>query len=114
MICLSIAQGTRGQNPPPANGLKKEYVEKRASILRQMAELKAKLSALELELQLLEEARTSEPAAPLATSWREEPASAEGAAKKPVVRCVSVTRDGKRCTRPAETGGKYCWQHRLH
>jgi len=102
-----------GQNPP-ANA-KKEYVEKRAAILRQMAEIKAKLSALDLELQLLEESRTADPAAAPPTSWREEPGvAADGAAKKPSVRCLSVTGNGKRCSRPAGAGGKYCWQHRLH
>ena len=103
-----------GQNPPAAANGKKEYLERRAAILRQMGEMKAKLSALELELQLLEEGRTAEPVTPSATAWREEPGAAEGVAKKPLVRCLSVTRDGKRCTRPAESGGKYCWQHRLH
>ena len=107
-----------GQSPPgapAANAARKEYLERRAVILRQMAEMKAKLSALELELQLLEESRSAEPAGGQApTSWREEPSAADGGTKKPLVRCLSVTRDGKRCTRPAEAGGKYCWQHRMH
>jgi cytochrome c556 len=95
--------------------VKKEYLEKRAAILRQMAEAKAKLAALEVELQVLEESRPADaPAPPAATVWRDEPAAAEGTAKKPTVRCLSVTRDGKRCTRAAETGAKYCWQHRNH
>ncbi|MBY0505219.1 MAG: hypothetical protein K2X03_15000 [Bryobacteraceae bacterium] len=103
-----------GAQTPPA-AAKQEYLEKRAGILRQKAELKAKLASLEVELQLLEESRTAEPAAPpSAASWREEPGAAEGAPKKAPVRCLSVTRGGKRCSRPAEAGGKYCWQHRLH
>ena len=106
---ISLAPAS-GQNPPP----KKEHLEKRANILRQMAEMKAKLSALELELQLLEESRTAEPAQPPALAWREENGTGEGAAKKTLIRCLSVTRDGKRCSRPAEAGGRYCWQHRLH
>jgi len=106
-----------GQTSPPANG-KKDYVERRAVILRQMAEIRAKLAALELELQLLDEARSAEPGpvtTPPPTAWREEPAaSGEGSVKKSSVRCLSVTRGGKRCTRPAEQGGKFCWQHRHH
>lgn len=103
-----------GQTPPAANP-KKEYLERRATILRQMAEIKAKLASLELELQLLEESRSADPAAPLPpTSWREEPGSPDGNPKKATARCLSVTRDGKRCTRPAEAGLKYCWQHRHH
>ena len=26
-------------------------------------------------------------------------------------RCQAHTRSGKRCTRPAEPGSDYCWQH---
>ena len=26
-------------------------------------------------------------------------------------RCAAVTKSGKRCTRPAEPGSDYCWQH---
>lgn len=102
-----------GQTPPVSNA-KKEYLERRAVILRQMAEVKAKLAALELDLQLLEESRSVDPgaAAPPPNSWREEPGSAEGSNKKAPARCLSVTRDGKRCTRPAEAGLKFCWQHR--
>jgi hypothetical protein len=80
-----------------------------------MAEIKARLSALELELQILEESRPNDQPAPPPTSWREEPAATEGGnARKSATRCLSVTRDGKRCTRAAEPGAKYCWQHRNH
>ena len=103
------------QSPSAAtSAAKKEYLERRAAILRQMAETKAKLSALELDLQLLEESRSAEPAAPPPASWREEPSAPDGVTKKTSVRCLSVTRDGKRCTRPAEAGTKYCWQHKNH
>lgn len=111
MAALMLAALLCGQ------GSKKDYVERRAVILRQMAEVKAKLAALELELQILEEARSAEPGAPPApaTSWRDEAAlAAEPSPKKAVVRCVSVTRDGKRCTRSAEAGSKFCWQHKNH
>jgi hypothetical protein len=26
-------------------------------------------------------------------------------------RCAATTRSGKRCTRPAEEGSRFCWQH---
>ena len=110
-LLLALASA---QSPPSPSAARKEYVERRAAILRQMADTKAKLSALELDLQLLEESRSAEPAAPPPASWREDPAAPENAAKKPSARCLSVTRDGKRCTRPAEAGTKYCWQHKNH
>ena len=111
LLLLALASA---QSPPPTSAAKKEYLERRAAILRQMAETKAKLSALELDLQLLEESRSVEPVAPSPTAWREEPSALDGVPKKTSVRCLSVTRDGKRCTRPAEAGTKYCWQHKNH
>lgn len=110
ILLLAFANG----QTPPVSSAKKEYLERRATILRQMAEVKAKLSALELDLQLLEESRLADPPAPPLTSWREEAPAPDGSVRKSTVRCLSFTRDGKRCTRPAEAGGKYCWQHRLH
>ena len=112
VLLLALASA---QSPPPAASAgKKEHLERRAAILRQMAETRAKLSALELDLQLLEESRSAEPTAPPPTAWREEPSTPDGVPKKTSVRCLSVTRDGKRCTRPAEAGTKYCWQHKNH
>jgi hypothetical protein len=108
-----------GQTPPAASPnaeAKKEYLERRAVILRQMAEIRAQLASLELDLQLLEESRPE--AVPPPVSWRENVAVPDAPApvvvKKTPPRCLQVTRDGKRCTRTAESGGKYCWQHRNH
>ena len=108
-LILSLSM-VLGQAPPT----KRDYQERRAAILRQMAEVKAKLAALDVELQLLEEARPAEAPPPSPTAWREEPAGASADGKKATPRCLSVTRDGKRCTRPSEPGAKYCWQHRNH
>lgn len=33
------------------------------------------------------------------------PAAVEGG------RCAATTRGGSRCTRPAEPGSRFCWQH---
>ena len=82
-----------------------------------MAELRAKLSALEVELQLLEEERSADQGAkgPAPDAWRNPTSSGSGGAderKKAVgPRCQALTRDGKRCIRAAEPGHKYCWQH---
>lgn len=93
------------------------YLTKRADLLRQMAELRAKLSALEVELQLLEEEKGSQPARPPAPdSWRTSTSGGGGGGeeerkKTAGPRCQALTRDGKRCIRAAEPGHKYCWQH---
>jgi hypothetical protein len=86
-----------------------------------MQDLKAKLQALELELQLIEEERQNAPVevtAPASpqTSWREstrvDGRKDEEVVKKTRPRCSAFTASGKRCTRSAEAGSKYCWQHR--
>jgi hypothetical protein len=95
------------------------YQEKRAELLRMIADLRAKMQALELELQLLEEVRqnaTAETAAGSGTPWREvvrpDGRKEEQMVKKAPARCTAFTANGKRCTRSAESGSKFCWQHR--
>ncbi|MCI0692179.1 thermonuclease family protein [candidate division KSB1 bacterium] len=36
----------------------------------------------------------------------------ESSGKKVTAQCLGQTRSGNRCKRKAETGSKYCWQHR--
>jgi hypothetical protein len=109
------------QAPPPKEtpGKKPAYQERRADLLRKMAELRAGLQALELELQLLEEEKQSAPAEATVTNqtaWREtvkpDGRKDEEVVKKARPRCSAFTSGGKRCTRSAETGSKFCWQHR--
>ncbi len=33
--------------------------------------------------------------------------------RPPVVRCAAITNSGKRCSRPAVAGSRYCRQHML-
>lgn len=40
-----------------------------------------------------------------------DPAAAAGAPDEPRPRCAAETRSGRRCSRPAEPGSQYCWQH---
>lgn len=37
--------------------------------------------------------------------------SSSSAASAPGGRCVATTQSGSRCTRPADEGSRYCWQH---
>lgn len=122
-VILAQAPGSKPVAAPPPD----RFAERRAELLRTMADLKAKLQALEVELQILEEERQrATQAAPApASDWRSSPAAAapavaagrasggEPAYGKPVkARCQAVTTAGKRCTRSAEPGSKFCWQHR--
>lgn len=121
LMCLALgAQAPPKPTPTPAAAPPKQtHQERRAEILRTMQELRAKLQALELELQLIEEERQNAPAeaaAPAQTGWREttRPDGRKDveAVKKARPQCQAFTSNGKRCTRSAETGSKYCWQHR--
>jgi len=116
------------QAPRPAGGTgaapsKPNYQERRAELLRAVGDLRARIQALELELQLLDEERQSqpEPSTPAAgaapAAWRESTVRPDGrkdeqVVKKTAPRCSAFTANGKRCTRSAEGGSKFCWQHR--
>ena len=115
LICSALI----AQAPPPPAPKAPSYQERRAELLRSMGDLRAKLQALELELQILEEEHQHKPAETVATSptgWREsikpDGRKEEEVVKKARPRCTAFTSNGKRCTRSAEAGSKFCWQHR--
>ena len=115
-LCTLLAAQTPA---PPKASKPNAYQERRAELLRKMAETRASLQALELELQLLEEERQQAPVEPAASNspaWREtvrpDGRKDEEAVKKARPRCSAFTAGGKRCTRSAEAGSKFCWQHR--
>jgi hypothetical protein len=117
IICALATEPPSAVVPPTK---KPSVQERRVEILRTMQDLRAKLQSLELELQLLEEERQNAPveATPAnpAAAWREtvrpDGRKDEEQVKKARARCSAFTSNGKRCTRSAEAGSKYCWQHR--
>lgn len=117
LMCVSVTAQSPTPSATPTH--KPTHQERRAELLRTMQELRAKLQALELELQLIEEEKQNAPAevtASPAAGWREttrpDGRKDEEAVKKARPRCSAFTSNGKRCTRSAESGSKYCWQHR--
>jgi hypothetical protein len=77
------------------------------ALRQQIAEMKVKAFEMQTQIELLErqlhdveEAESNQPvASPLVK-----------AAVK--VRCSGHTKDGKRCSRNAEAGSRFCWQHK--
>jgi hypothetical protein len=73
---------------------------------KQIAELKVKAFEMQMQIELLEkqlkDAEEAEASAPV-------PVAGKTAVK---VRCAGHTKDGARCTRNAEAGSRYCWQHK--
>ena len=65
-----------------------------------------------LEAKVNPGAWTFSPTNMLATSASSKPANKTKAKISTVPgRCQAITKSGKRCTRMAEPGSKYCWQH---
>ena len=119
LCALLLAAQAPVPSPPPNKEKPAHYLERRAELLRKMGDLRAGLQALELELQILDEERQHAPAEPTAsnqTAWREsvrpDGRKEEEVVKKARPRCSAFTSAGKRCTRSAEQGSKFCWQHR--
>lgn len=75
---------------------------------QRIADLKVKAFEMQMQIELLEkQLKDAEEAAANAA------AAAVPVAKVPVkVRCAGHTKDGARCTRYAEAGGRFCWQHK--
>jgi hypothetical protein len=77
------------------------------ALRKQIAELKVKAFEIETEVQLLEQRlkdiETAEALAPVPVAAKAAPAK---------MRCAGHTKEGARCTRFAEAGSRYCWQHR--
>jgi hypothetical protein len=77
------------------------------SLRQKIAELKIKAFEIQTQVDLLEQQLKD---LELAESLQPLPIPAKGAAPK--LRCAGHTKDGARCTRNAESGSRFCWQHR--
>ncbi len=73
----------------------------------QIADLKVKAFEIQTQVELLEQQlkdlEAAEAAKPL-------PQTLKGAPVR--IRCAGHTKDGTRCTRHAEAGSRFCWQHK--
>jgi hypothetical protein len=74
---------------------------------KQIAELKVKAFEIQTQVGLLEaqlrDIETAEANAPLPSVKARVPVK---------VRCAGHTKEGSRCTRYAEAGSRFCWQHK--
>lgn len=89
-------------------------------LMRAVQELRAEVARLGAKVSRLETALEAERAAPAPerTSAQEAgptpSALRPSSAAKPVTksdRCAASTQKGARCSRKAQAGGPYCWQH---
>lgn len=79
----------------------------KVELRQKIADLKVKAYEMQMQIELLEkqlhdveqaETNTPPPPTPLKTVAK--------------VRCAGHTKDGARCSRNAEAGTRYCWQHK--
>ena len=92
-------------------------LERTDQLIQQITEIRTKVAVLQAELdgllRSLSEQRGALQKAPQPFAYLSD--SEGDAAPKPAatVRCAASTLNGKRCTRSAESGSRYCWQHKL-
>jgi len=95
VLACSVAQET----PKPEKvALRQEIADLKVKAF----ELQQKIELLEHQLKDVEEAEANRPVVSPALKT---------VAK---ARCAGHTKDGKRCTRNAEAGSRFCWQHKGH
>ena len=107
------------QSPAPADRNAAELA-RTESLIEQLSEMKAKISALEGQIDSLLKALAEQKGAlqnPKTYNALEHVGAAGGAdepdTKKAAIRCAALTTKGSRCTRPAADGSRYCSQHQL-
>lgn len=101
-----------GQQVPTGSGPEAPKLDK-ATLRQQIADMKVKAFEIQTHIEMLErQLRETEEAEERALALK---TSAKGNASGGTVktRCAGTTRDGKRCTRPADPGSRFCWQHKV-
>jgi hypothetical protein len=113
VLLLTVGLCMPAQPPPPA-----PEVERLESLIDELTALKSQVSQTEVKidglLRALCEQRGSLLSKPSYNALKLAPDDGGPAeVKKPLVRCKALTSSGKRCTRSAMDGQKYCKQHAL-
>lgn len=77
------------------------------ALRQQIAEMKVKAFEMQTQIDLLEKQLHD-----VEEAEANQPIVTPGAKVAVKVRCQGHTHDGKRCTRNAEPGSRFCWQHK--
>jgi len=113
--CLT---GKAAADPPPPQACADE-ADRITSLIEELGQVKAQLADAESRLEKLMRALSEQRGAlqnrPSFDAIKQNLESAADAPdpKPPVVRCAAITSSGKRCTRAAVPGSRYCRQHQL-
>lgn len=116
LAAAAVCAGDPPSPPPAAPG----EAERISALIEELAQLKAQVSAvqerLETLLRQLSEQRGALQNRPAFDALKQQASAAppdQPDRKPPVVRCAAITNSGKRCSRPAVPGSRYCRQHML-
>lgn len=93
-------------------------LERTEKLIQSLTEMKGRVQSLQNELdgllQALSEQRGALANPPKFDALQNAGAADSGEAKRVRVRCVATASSShKRCTRLAEEGSRYCWQHQV-
>ena len=117
-MCFCLAANLPLGSAPPAGGCAGEAARIEA-LIGQLTELKSRLAEAEAQVDALlrtlseQKGAVANPPQFDALKQGPEPGGGEPDRKPAVVRCAAITSSGKRCTRPAAPGSRYCRQHQL-
>jgi hypothetical protein len=121
LLILLLAGRVMGQaagGPPAASSCAGE-ADRITALIEELTQVKAQLADAEARLEKLMRALSEQRGAlqnrPAYDALKQtaEPAPDAPDRKPPVVRCAAITNSGKRCSRPAVPGSRYCRQHQL-
>ncbi|WP_321473622.1 hypothetical protein [uncultured Paludibaculum sp.] len=92
--------------------------ERLESLIQELTAMKVQVAALESRIDLILRSLSEQKGAlqskpPAYNALRNIEADTAADAKPPAIRCAALTASGKRCTRAATDGSKYCKQHQL-
>jgi hypothetical protein len=119
LLLLTGAAAPAGEPPssPPASAGEAERI---SALMEELAQLKAQVAAvqerLETLLRQLSEQRGALQSRPSFDALKPQALATppdQPDRRPPVVRCAAITNSGKRCSRPAVAGSRYCRQHML-
>jgi hypothetical protein len=91
-------------------------LERTDQLIQQLTEMKAKVGAIESQLDTLLTALAEHRGTlvnPKSYNALENLQDAPADARKATARCAALTSKGSRCTRPAVEGSRYCKQHQM-
>lgn len=101
LLLLFPVFGQEPAAPVPVKPPTKEALRQQIADLKVKAfEMQTRIELLEKQLQDVEEAE------------RNKPIPLTGGKPAAAVRCAGHTKDGARCSRNAEPGSRFCWQHK--